>query len=396
MFVKYILHIAFLLAVTAVQCVAVESASLRINLASPLDYQVVQRETRTQGKLIIAGSIVSSVKNGLLPDSLSARLTGQSATGDLPGQWQALPFDSRVSAFRGELTIPAGGWYRLELRALQNGVPAATTTVEHVGVGEVFVIAGQSNAANYGEQRQTNLTGLVTAFNATNWQTANDPEPGAGGTKGSFMPLFGDAMARKFHVPIGLVPMAIGSTSVREWLPPGTPLSGLPPLTRNVVTIGSGQWAATGTIFNNFTARMKLLGSHGFRAVLWHQGESDAHQADPTRTLPGELYRQDLELLIRESRTAIGWPAPWFVAQVSYHNPADMASPDIRAAQKALWDAGVALPGPDTDTLTGNLREKNGLGIHLSDQGLHEHARLWAEKVSPWLEQQLAVTPAAP
>src|SRR5208337_4053640 len=105
---------------------------------------------------------------------------------------------------------------------------------------------------------------------------------------------------------------------------------------------------------------------------------------------------QDLEQLIHESRQAIGWDAPWFVAQVSYHNTNDVSSPDIRAAQKALWDEGVALPGPDTDTLTGLMREKRGAGIHLSDQGLHEHARLWAEKVSPWLEQQLGSTPSSP
>jgi len=28
-----------------------------------------------------------------------------------------------------------------------------------------------------------------------------------------------------------------------------------------------------------------------------------------------------LKQLIRDSRQAIGWDAPWFVAQVSYHNP---------------------------------------------------------------------------
>jgi hypothetical protein len=132
---------------------------------------------------------------------------------------------------------------------------------------------------------------------------------------------------------------------------------------------------------------MKSLGTNGFRAVLWHQGESDAHQADAERTLPGDLYRQDLEQLIRGSRQIIGWNAPWFVAQVSYHNPRDTASPDIRAAQKAVCDEGLAFSGPDTDTLTGDLREKQGQGIHLSAQGLKAHADLWVKKVGPWLEQ---------
>lgn len=55
-------------------------------------------------------------------------------------------------------------------------------------------------------------------------------------------------------------------------------------------------------------ARMKSLGPHGFRAILWHQGESDANQSDATRTLPGKLYREYLETIIRDSR-AIGWNA---------------------------------------------------------------------------------------
>jgi hypothetical protein len=142
-------------------------------------------------------------------------------------------------------------------------------------------------------------------------------------------------------------------------------------------------------MFGNFTAQLRKLRSHGFRAVLWHQGESDANQDQTGRTLPGSFYRRYLEQLIRDSRGEIGWDAPWFVAQVSYHGPDDAISLDIRAAQKALWDAGVALEGPDTDKLTGNLRDKNGTGIHLSGPGLQAHGALWAQKVTPWLEHQL-------
>lgn len=124
------------------------------------------------------------------------------------------------------------------------------------------------------------------------------------------------------------------------------------------------------------------LGPHGFRAVLWHQGESDANQKAPTRTLPGDLYRQYLAQLIRDSRREIGWEAPWFVAQVSYHVPGDEASPDIRAAQASLWKDGLALAGPDSDALKGKLRERNGQGVHFSGPGLREHAARWAEKVT--------------
>ncbi len=388
---KMLLHQTLAFAVAGSLCAAEPAASsgLRLDLLSPLDYQVVQRATRTEGNLIIAGAILSNSKETPPADALEVLVSGKSNFGNLSAQWQPLPFDARVAAFRAEIPLPAGGWYRVSVRALRDGAPVASTGIEHVGVGEIFVVAGQSNCGNYGEERQTTVTGLVAAFDGAAWRPANDPQPGAGGNKGSFIPSFGDAMAARFHVPIGIVAMGIGSTSVREWLPPRAPISRLPTITRNVAAVGTNQWEALGKIFDRFTTRLKGLGPFGFRAVLWHQGESDANQADPQRTLPGDDYRRDLERLIGDSRRAIGWQAPWFVAQASYHSPQDPASPEIRAAQKAVWDAGVALPGPDTDALTGDMREKNGAGVHLSAKGLAEHGRLWAAKVGPWLERQL-------
>jgi hypothetical protein len=123
---------------------------------------------------------------------------------------------------------------------------------------------------------------------------------------------------------------------------------------------------------------------------LWHQGESDANQKDPTRTLSGTLYEQYLGRLIRDSRKAIGWEAPWFVAQATYHSPAHPDSAEIRAAQRAVCASGLALAGPDTDTLSGEMREHNGGGVHLSGKGLRQHGRLWADTITPWLERQLA------
>jgi hypothetical protein len=155
-----------------------------------------------------------------------------------------------------------------------------------------------------------------------------------------------------------------------------------------VQKLPSGEWESKGDAFATFVARMKQVGPHGFRAVLWHQGESDANQKDPTRTLPGNLYRQYLENVIRESRREIGWDAPWFVAQVSYHVPGDEESPDIRAAQTSLWKKGVALEGPDSDALKGDLRDDGGKGVHFSGPGLREHGERWVEKVAPWLEQR--------
>lgn len=357
------------------------ASAVALTLTAPLDYQVTQRTTRAGGKLLIAGQLAPDER----PTSLEARLTGVGTT----GAWQPLAFKAGADAFHTELDAPAGGWFRLEVRALAAGKTLAETNSAHVGIGEVFVIVGQSNSANHGEEKQQTKTGLVAAFDGKGWRLANDPQPGASGGGGSFLPPFGDALAERLKVPIGLVATGVGATSVREWLPAGTRFPNPPTLLGNVTQLPSGEWESKGRIYSNFVARAQSPGPRGFRAVLWHQGESDANQRDATRTLPGPLYAQFLTQLIRDSRRALGWDAPWFVAQVSYHVPGDEASPDIRAAQASLWQTGLALPGPDSDALKGDLRERGGQGVHFSGPGLREHAAKWVEKVAPWVEQQL-------
>ena len=360
---------------------------VQLNLTSPLEYQVFQRQSKTQGELIISGSVALTTPDTRPPEKLEARILGAPLAGKKRLEWQPLPFDARVAGFRGTLSVPAGGWYQVEVRALRKGSRVGTALVEHVGIGEVFVIAGQSNSANHGEEKQTNTTGMVTAFTGTRWQLANDPQPGATGDGGSFLPAFGDALNVRLKVPIGLVATGVGATSVREWLPRGFRIANPPTLTGHIVTTGPGQWESDGTIFASFKARLQALGPGGFHAVLWHQGESDANQREAERTLSGRLYREYMQQLIRESRQAIGWDVFWFVAVASYHTPDAAASNDIRSAQRSLWHQGRVLPGPDTDALTGDRRDHDGKGVHFSGKGLREHGRLWAELVGDWLEK---------
>jgi hypothetical protein len=268
------------------------------------------------------------------------------------------------------------------------GKQLALGSVAHVGIGEVFVIAGQSNSANHGQEKQTTKTRRVASFDGKAWRIADDPQPGASGGGGSLVPAFADAVVAKENVPVGILACGIGATSVREWLPKGATFPNPPTLVSRVEQLPNGQWASKGAAYEAFIARMKSVGPQGFRAVLWHQGESDANQKDTTRTLPGKLYREHLEKIIRDSRRDIGWSAPWFVAQASYHVPGDEGSDDIRAAQASLWKDGIAFEGPDSDALKGKLRERDGKGVHFSGEGLRVHGAKWAEKVLPWLAKQ--------
>lgn len=358
-----------------------QQAGLTLTLSSPSDFQVVQRTTKDSGTLTITGSVTP------VPAALEARLLRPE---DQDSAWQALTATFTGNTFTASVPAPAGGWFRLEVRAREKERIIAEADVAHVGIGEVFVVAGQSNSANHGEEKQTPKSGRVVSFDGSKWQPANDPQPGASGGGGSFLPPLGDALVEKLGVPVGFIACGIGATSVREWLPEGTALSHPPTLRQRVRQRADGTWESDGRAFAMLVARMKSAGPQGFRAVLWHQGESDANQKDPACTLPGELYQAHLKAVIRESALAIGRETPWFVAQVSYHIPGDEASPDIRAAQAALWQDGTALEGPDSDALKGPLRENNGQGVHFSGPGLRAHAARWAEKLIPWLETRLA------
>ena len=368
--------IALLLAFTA----ALPAAE--ITLTAPLDHAVVQRSTPGRGLVRIEGELSEEVKAAEV--SIEARLVD--AQRELP--WQRVGGSVSGKKLAGAVEMPAGGWWRLEVRVSQGGKQLAFGSVAHVGIGEVFVIAGQSNSANHGQEKQTTKTQRVASFDGKAWRIADDPQPGASGGGGSFIPLFADAVAEKENVPVGIIACGIGATSVREWLPKGATFPNPPTLVSRVEQLPSGQWASKGAAYEAFIARIKSVPPRGFRAVLWHQGESDANQKDTTRTLPGKLYREYLEKIIRDSRRDIGWDAPWFVAQASYHVPGDEGSDDIRAAQASLWKDGIALEGPDSDALKGKLRERDGQGVHFSGPGLREHGAKWAQKVIPWLQQQ--------
>ena len=359
-----------------------------LGLKLPLDFQVHQRASRAAGTITVAGNVSPEITG-----VVEARLVGAADA----ESWQKLTtLTAGQTAFSASLNAPAGGWYRLELRVKRGGTIVAETVVAHVGVGEVFVIAGQSNSANHGEEKQQTKSSLVANFSGKQWAPANDPQPGASGGGGSFIPPFGDSLASRFKVPVGIIAAGVGATSVREWLPRGTRFPNPPTLTRHVTALDSGEWESKGSLFDQLVARMKQAGPRGFRAVLWHQGESDANQKDATRTLSGEHYRKFMEQLIRDTRREAGWEIPWFVAQVSYHTPDDAASPDIRAAQEALWKSAVALEGPDSDALTGDLRDSGGKGVHFSGKGLREHAARWTDKIAPWLDAQLALAIPTP
>ncbi len=255
--------------------------------------------------------------------------------------------------------IPAGGWYRIELKS---GPLAAS--VEPVGIGDIFLIAGQSYAANTGEEKFAidDPEGRVVALDlrTNSWATANDPQPaGLGGNGGSLWPNAMNLLMPLARVPIGLVNVAVGGTAVGQWLP------------GEVLVVAGKSY----TLHRDLVAGGAAVGR--FRAVLWQQGESDV-----LAKTSAAVYQQRLNQVVSRAAAEWGFHPPWMLAKSTCHptvymRPAQEAV--IRDALQQLTRQPDFLPGPDTDILceVGVYRAPMGTRRHFSGPGQRAAGQMW-------------------
>ncbi|MBC7917922.1 MAG: sialate O-acetylesterase [Rhodoferax sp.] len=160
---------------------------------------------------------------------------------------------------------------------------------------DLYLLAGQSNMAGRGivTEQDREASPLVVSLSATGlWIPAQEPlhfdKPSLVGVGPGL--AFGKAMAAALPPSsgrrIGLVPCAVGGTSVALWEPGArhTDTGRLPlddTLTRIRQASAAGRW----------------------RGLLWHQGESDCNEA------AAPAYAQRLAALIARLRVATGSPA---------------------------------------------------------------------------------------
>ena len=192
---KAVLCLVFLF-FTCIGYIQAEKTELTYRIISPIEHQVIQRDSTNKAWVEIKVTTSLPVSKSV---PLEYRLEKNKSWEKANGEWK----DER---FVARLRVRAGGWHTLEVR--DSRTPDHRSEVVRFGVGEVFVVAGQSNSGNYGEIKQSTKTGLVSAFDFDNnkWQLAIDPQPGAGGRGGSIMPLLGDALSKKLNLPIELSP----------------------------------------------------------------------------------------------------------------------------------------------------------------------------------------------
>ena len=328
-------------------------ASAGIALKTPKTRQIVQRNQDNTGSFFISG-VASSLAN---LDRIEVRFVVMPGTTNngVSTDWVVLVQSATNGNFSGTISnLSAGGWYRLDIRALDTaGNELATNSVTRLGVGDVFVTAGQSNSACFGSPTQVPTDDRVSTYSlaAGTWQFAKDPQPdnsgGGMGTGGSPWPVLGSLWISSNQVPVGLVCVGYGGTAVNQWVP------------------GS-------TLYRNLTNALRTLGPNGARAVLWHQGESDS--ALQTTAV---AYSQMLSNIIVQSRVSAGWSVPWGIAEAAYLPDTTLGSQEaVMAGQRlCMYSVPNCFRGARTEDF--HLEGKLSDVVHFNATGLAEHAQMW-------------------
>lgn len=152
--------------------------------------------------------------------------------------------------------LPAGGPYRLETSIGDKGDAIEWrregTPIHFFGVGDVWLIAGQSNAEGYGRSPAEDFPELgVHQFIDGKWAIASH------GSRHHPWLSFAKTLKRELGYPIAIIPTAVGGTPISRWVP------------------GKG-----GDLFQRMKDSVMLTGAK-LRGVIWYQGESDTHEKLP-------------------------------------------------------------------------------------------------------------------
>lgn len=317
-------------------------------ITAPSSRHIVQRTAGNVGTIRITGTFSVGV-----PERVEARAVVMAGTGNngTTTAWQTIDPAPSGGAFSGAHTnVAAGGWYQIEVRSVTGGTPSTAAVLEKVGVGDIYITAGQSNSANFAanEAPKDDRISARTSATASTWALATAPLPISNGTSGSVWTWLANRLIAAEDIPIGIVSLGVGGSTAASW------------------TTGGGNYNA------RLKPAVKSFPTNGFRAALWHQGETDSVNGVPASTHSGYL-----NAMITQSRAEAGWNFPWYIAEASFHPSSSIPSQEAVAAGQRLTihgDPGTFL-GPSTD----ELHLTGGGSLHFNAVGTDAHARLWAD-----------------
>lgn len=314
------------------------------SISIPQTRQIYQRNVSNLGAVTITGTYVGAYT--------VIQAQASVINGGTPVGWQNIVIGNMGSPFTGTLNL-APGWYNVQVRVLNGAALSNPTTVTKVGVGELFICAGQSLLANYGQTANNVTDDRVSARTyAGAWQIANDPQPlnGDASIKASPIPLIGSALAVYLNMPVGFMDAAVGGTSTDTWI---------------------------ATLYaSNLLPAMQAFGLTKFRAILWEQGQQDALIGNSTAT-----YEANTTTIINQSRSDAGWNVPWGIADRSTIQT-NTAFPTIQAGQDWLVaNTTFAFGGSDSDSITNADRYDT---THFNTAGQVLQANMWVAAIKTY------------
>lgn len=324
----------------------------QISISFPTNRIVFQRNNDNIGFVNIIGNYSEEI------DKVEAKLTPIVAGQGIETNWVLVQEKPKAGYFTGKIQ-GQGGWYRLDIRAIKNNNTIKTISVEKVGIGEVFIALGQSNAQgipNYGAKGATD-----DRVNAINFQNSNvlDPLP----ENLNFVQLsdnvnvapqgdgpwcygeLGDRLVRRLNVPVAFFNEGLLLVSVINWRESA---EGKPTF-NFVLDVGGRFQLPNGLPYVNLKNTLQYYGAlMGVRSLLWIQGETDN---SPNR-LSTDAYSTNLQRVIDISRNDFDENLTWMVARtsVTYLAP---SNPEIIGGQnRVINTAGNnVFAGPFTDNL---------------------------------------------
>ncbi len=354
----------------------------QVKITYPTNRIVYQRDAGNQARITVAGTYASPV------DRVEARfvpVNGGTDTG-----WSLIQSDPRGGMFAGLMTLKAG-WYQLHVRGLFNGKIVSQDSLARVGVGEVFLIMGHSNAA--GDDLYTKGAEEERVISVNSKLQSGK----YGADEGPANPVYlqdlefsqlcrdcgiapfqgvpwvwsqlGDLLVKKLNVPVLFYGAGYGGTSLRQNY---MVIKGIPFYQTNVVY-------TKGMPYINVTNSLqRWVPTTGLRAVLAVHGENDREGG-----ISNVLSRSDslvlyYHTLIGQSRIDAGQPnLAWVVAISSFKN--GQPSPHVTAAQQTVLAMETdVFRGPNLDQVTDRYD-----GTHYSDRSAQEQvAALWNEALN--------------
>ena len=235
--------------------------------SGPSDWQIIQQDGDGFGQFHISGRWVGEPSG-----QVQVRLVAEDSTSPVNREldWHSVDTGADGTWSTTTQRIPAGGLYRLETRYNLNNTCewAPRGDMRHfLGVGDLWIIAGQSNSAGYGRGPVLDPPelGIHLYRNSETWALAAHPLNESTDTRhpvnretanSAHSPYlqFAKILKQQLGYPIGLIQTSLGGSPLTSWNPTEPGPAGL---------------------YDNMVRCAEKTGG-AVKGVVWYQGESDA------------------------------------------------------------------------------------------------------------------------